>query len=64
MNGSGQVFERTNFYLCNRLIATVRILLLYCLHEPVQIFATVSIRMDFFYQKGVTATLVKTSWDS
>ena len=45
-------FWTDEFFICaTRLIATVQILLLYCLHEPVQIFATVSIRMNFFLPK-------------
>ena len=56
--------ERIFFVCATRLIATMQILLLCCLHGPVQIFATFSIRMDFFffYQKHVT--LVKTFWDT
>ena len=52
------------FICATRLQGTVQILLLYCLHESVQIFCSVSIRMDFFYPKRVTTTLVKTSWDT
>ena len=45
-------FWTDEFVLCaTRLNGTVHILLLYCLHESVQIFASVSIRMEFFLPK-------------
>ena len=59
-------FWTDELFLCaTRLIATVQILLLKCLHESVRIFASVSIRRFFFFffhQKRLA--LVKTSWDT
>ena len=46
-------FWSDEFFVCvTRLNETLQILLLYRLHESVQIFAPVSIRMDFFLSKA------------
>ena len=44
----GQIF----YLYATRLHGTVQILLQYCLNEPVQIFASLSTGMAFFFNKG------------
>ena len=72
LQGSGQMFERTNFLTyATGLQGNVQILLQNCLHKSVQIFLSVSIEFFLFLPRRVTGSRIvscklykKPTWSS
>ena len=59
LQGSGQMFERTNFLTyATGLQGNVQILLQNCLHKSVQIFLSVSIEFFLFLPRRVTGSRI------